>query len=347
MRILSASDAISPAVERTKRYLFRPFEWRTYLKLSAVACITEGFSLNFNYSSGQSSSPGNGSSLGFHPSNEVIALIVVAAIVGLIAGVLISYLITRLRFAFFHCVVYNTREIRLPWALYRVQAMRFFKACLVIWFSALVILSLAILPFILPFYRVFQSAQSGGQFDFMGFFMLFLPLFAIILVFCLVAYALEVVLHDFILPHMALEDASFREAWAAVRPRIGAEKGSFFFYFFLRALMPFLAMMGLMIVAAIPLLLVFGILALSVAGFNAALEDATGVLAVIRVALDVFFGIIGLGFGLVVAFSLGGPIATWVRNYALLFYGGRYTALGDILFPPPPPPPTLGTAEVA
>jgi hypothetical protein len=48
------------------------------------------------------------------------------------------------------------------------------------------------------------------------------------------------------------------------------------------------------------------------------------------------FGIVGVSLGLLVAFSLGGPIATWIRNYALLFYGGRYQALGDLLDPPPP-----------
>ena len=81
---------------------------------------------------------------------------------------------------------------------------------------------------------------------------------------------------------------------------------------------------------------------------NVLLADATGVGAVIRIVFDVVFGIVGVGIGLLVAFSLGGPIATWVRNYALLFYGGRYQALGDLLDSPPPPPPAgHGTPEVA
>jgi hypothetical protein len=31
---------------------------------------------------------------------------------------------------------------------------------------------------------------------------------------------------------------------------------------------------------------------------------------------------------------LGGPLSTAAREYALLFYGGRYQALGDLLSPP-------------
>jgi hypothetical protein len=30
-------------------------------------------------------------------------------------------------------------------------------------------------------------------------------------------------------------------------------------------------------------------------------------------------------------------LSTGIREYALIFYGGRYKALGDILYPQPPP----------
>jgi len=38
---------------------------------------------------------------------------------------------------------------------------------------------------------------------------------------------------------------------------------------------------------------------------------------------------------------LGGPLSTGVREYALIFYGGRYQVLGDALYPPPPQPPPM------
>jgi hypothetical protein len=139
------------------------------------------------------------------------------------------------------------------------------------------------------------------------------------------------------------------EAWAAARGRIEAEKGRFFVYLLLRLLLPLVAGIALFLVLAIPLLIVFGIVAVAAVGFHALLADATGVGAVIRVVCEVLAGIVGAGLGLLVAFSLGGPIATWIRNYALLFYGGRYQALGDLLDPPPPPPPPADpwTPEVA
>jgi hypothetical protein len=30
---------------------------------------------------------------------------------------------------------------------------------------------------------------------------------------------------------------------------------------------------------------------------------------------------------------LGGPVGTGIREYALIFYGGRYKELGDALYP--------------
>ena len=58
------------------------------------------------------------------------------------------------------------------------------------------------------------------------------------------------------------------------------------------------------------------------------LAHGTGLVAVFRTAIEVLFGAIALGIGLLVAVGLGGPIATWTRTYGLMFYGGRYAALG-------------------
>jgi len=114
-------------------------------------------------------------------------------------------------------------------------------------------------------------------------------------------------------------------------------------YLLLRAVLPIAAYIALFIIAIIPLLIVFGILVLLVVGFHALMENATGAVAYLWLSIEILLGLFGIVLGFIVAFSLGGPIATWIRNYALLFYGGRYQALGDILSPPPPLPPAPGT----
>jgi hypothetical protein len=39
---------------------------------------------------------------------------------------------------------------------------------------------------------------------------------------------------------------------------------------------------------------------------------------------------------MLVGIAVGGPVSTAMREYALVFYGGRYQRLGEILYPPPP-----------
>ncbi len=259
-------------------------------------------------------------------------------------SIIIYYLITRLRFVFFHCLAHQTREIRPVWGLYRVQALRFFKLSLIVALICLVILALAALPFVFGFINFFRAFGPGSQFDVAGFLALFLPLLAVVFLLMLIFYTADVIMRDFMLPHMALENASVRAAWRSVCARIAAEKGSFLLYAILRLVLPAIAMMALFMILAIPLLIIFGILAFCMAGLNSLLADATGLYAFILIVLEVVVGLTAFAFGLFLSFSLGGPVATWIRNYALLFYGGRYQALGDMLSPPPPPVPNAPQA---
>ena len=65
MIVFSATEALSPAIERTRASLFAPFRWGTFLKLCAVAVFTEGFGGNFNFSGPSHSS--------HHPGHSPIA----------------------------------------------------------------------------------------------------------------------------------------------------------------------------------------------------------------------------------------------------------------------------------
>jgi hypothetical protein len=335
MKVLVASEAISPAIERTRRFLFRPFQWGLYLKLAVVACISEGFAGSFNFSFHQTSSFDTSATMPSTLSDELIVLLMLAILACIAIGIAIFYLVTRLRFAFFHCVAHQTKEIRPAWRLYRPQAWRFFKMNLLIAAIFFGVFVLAALPFGFGFYRIYASSKPDGQFDVGSFFLLLLPFIGIVILLCLAAVVVDAVMRDFILPHMAIEDLSFCKAWAVVKARIGTEKGSFAFYLFLRLILPALAVMALFFVAAIPLLIVFGMLALSEAGLNAIRENTAGAVALCCIVFEILLGALAASFGLFVAVCLGGPIATWTRNYALLFYGGRYQALGDILAPPP------------
>lgn len=349
MYAYSAADLISPAIKRTKWFLFQPFRWTTFLKLCAVSVLTEGVSgrLNFNTpgghgshtSSAPSAAPSGLPSAPFGLSPMEIALIAAFTVLCIGLALVIFYLVTRLRFAMFHCLVYQTREIRPGWQIYEAQSWRFFLLSVAVGFVFLGLIIIATLPFIIGFYRMFRSAQPGDAFNLASFFSLFLPLIPVVIALLLIAIALHIILNDLMLPHMALENASAGTAWQQAWLHITSEKGGFLLYAFLRVVLPIAAIILAAIALIIPSLLVFGALGVSAAGLGVLIATASGVnkLLLILVEAIIFLAVITLAICL--ALCVGGPIGVGIRNYALLFYGGRYKALGDLLTPLPPPTP--------
>ena len=155
------------------------------------------------------------------------------------------------------------------------------------------------------------------------------------------ALALDIILRDWMLPHIALEDASASEAWSSVWARIKAEKGQFFVYALLRLILPVIASIAIFMILLIPGLVLAGAVAGVEFGIHAAFANSTGSASVAGIMLQVFFGLVAFGFALLASICLGGPLSTGVREYAILFYGGRYQVLGDLLYPQPLPPSTL------
>jgi hypothetical protein len=336
MQLLSAADALSPAMNRTRDFLFRPFEWGTFLKLSAVAVLTEGLFGNFNFSNhSTTTSHMDGRSVPFNIPPGTITALIAIGIVALALGVVLLYVIVRLRFAFFHCLIHRIRELTPGWRIYREQALRFFQLTIVVALGFIAVALVALAPFVSGFIKLFQESQTSHRLDLGGAIPLVLQLIPVMLLLGLAGVALDVVLRDFMLPHMALENASAGEAWSAVLDRIGDQKGAFVLYAILRLLLPFVAMIGIFIVLAIPMVILFGIPGVMMAGIQATLGHATGAAWLAGTLLQIVLGLFMVALGLFIAIVVGGPLSIAIRNYALLFYGGRYAALGNVLAPPP------------
>ena len=348
MHAMSAADAISPAVLRTKDFLFRSFSWGTFLKLGLVALITEGQGSNFRSSTSRGGG-GGGSTSGqgpmIHSLSDIsplrIAEGVAAVLLVFVIVAVIFYLVTRLRFAFFHCLVHNTKEIGPGWRLYKEQASRFFWLNIAVGVCYLLLAGLIAIPFAAGFWRVFHDMQPGGHPNIAMLLGLILPLLPIIFLLIVTAIALDIILRDWMLPHIALEDASAGEAWSSVGARIKAEKGQFFVYAILRLVLPIVASIAIFMILLIPGLVLAGAVAGVELGIHSAFANSTGSASVAGIMLQVFFGLVAFGFALLASICLGGPLSTGVREYALLFYGGRYPVLGDLLYPQSLPPSAL------
>lgn len=359
---ISAVDSVSLAIQRTREFLFRQFTWGTYLKLGLVAILTEGLGSNFRSSSHNFGSQGNGSTghspfhvtpgwpgSGWPPAwlTPGVCAAIVAAIVGaILLSAWIFYLITRLRFAYFHCLTSNTKLIRPGWRLYGTQAMRFFWLNIGVGFGFLVVMGLIAIPFIGGFIKLFQQISQNGKPDIGLLLSLVLPLIPIFILLALAGIATEMILRDWMLPHIALEDATIGEAWTSVWARINAEKRQFFVYALLRVALPIVAAIGLFVLLMIPGLVLAVAVAAVELGLHSFFADAVGASAVVGVLLEVFFGVLAFGFAVLAGICLGGPVSTGLREYALIFYGGRYQVLGDILYPKTAPAITGGPYNV-
>jgi hypothetical protein len=341
MRAISAVDAVSAAIQRTRDFLFRPFRWGAFLKLGLVAIVTEGLGNNFHSSAHHDHSSGHGPTIDapFNLQPIQIAAIVAAVLLAFFLSIVIFYLITRLRFAFFHCLIHNTKEIRPGWRLYSAQATRFFWLNVGVGFCFLLLVGLTALPFVAGFVRLFHETQRGGPFPFGLLLSLVLPLIPIVVLLALAGIVTDLILRDWMLPHFALEDATAGEAWTQVRIRIMAEKRQFIAYALLRLVLPTIAMIAVFIVLIIPGLAVAGSLAAIEYGIHSAFANATGGAAAAGVAIQVLFGVVAFFYAVLASICLGGPLSTGTREYALIFYGGRYQPLGSILYPATALPP--------
>jgi hypothetical protein len=354
MYAFSATQAFTPAIERTKQLLFRPFQFWTFIKLCTVAVLTGGGSSGggFNGSNGGHHTSTTHSQIvhampNFHFNPAWILPAIFALLAVFVLGIWIFYLLIRLRFAFFDCLIHQTKLISPGWRKYRYQAFRYFLLCIVVGLVFFGILAVIALPFILGFVHLYQQSQSSGQFPVAGFLALFLPLLPIILLIVFVSIAVSIILRDFIMPHYALDNASAGQAWAAVRTRIMAEKGSFLLYAVLRLFAPMVVAIGLVIVLIIPAIVVFGGLGVLMAVVYAAIAHGPASVMIVGWSFESLLGLIMFALFLLAIIGIGGPVSIAFRNYGLVFYSGRYQALSDIMFPPPPPPAPLPAPVLA
>jgi hypothetical protein len=332
MRPYSATEAIGPAIERTRQYLFQPLRWGRLLKLTLVALLTEGGASSCNFS-------GNHFPSGAHPGTStpfawphitlpgiaaIVAISLAVMIVVIPIGIFISYLIIRLRFSFFDCVLNGRDRIGQAWSRYHRQAMRYLGMSLIVGLAVWVVLGAIGFSFwahYKPLFQAIGSDHSPGFADFLPLIALAVPLFFVLGV----ALALvETAMRYLVLPRMALEDASIREAVSDVWDDIRTEPGAFFVFWFMKWLVALVGGIIGVIALMVPflVLVIAGVLiGLILKAISTTLLFLLGIPALVLAGAAFFLAII----------MLSGTIGTFRRNYAILFYAGRLPQMAAIL----------------
>jgi hypothetical protein len=343
MRPLSASECITPAIERTKSLLFQPFQWRPFLKLTAVAFFAEiGASFSGSF-------PGRwGSIPGTTPAAQAMILAVLFGIlvVTLVIGLIMLYVGSRLQLVLLEAVATRQTVIAPIWRKYSRLTWRWIGLKLLFFLLCMVVLLVALAPVMIT---MFRDMPSGGQPPTAAFFSHIVLFIGAMLLVILVVGSAYLLLRDLALPFLALENLSISDALSRLRAVVAAAPGEIALYVLLRFVLSLVAAIGaeiliflILLVSLIPFAIVEGVLWLA---FHHAGTAGTAAL----IASAIVSGLILLVWMVAVFIGIIGTVFVFTQSYALYFLGGRYPLLGNILEPPPfpypAPPPPLATKD--
>ena len=233
---ISVIDPIGPTFKRVKTVLFKPFDlgkWFTIGFCAWLAYLAQGGSggvPNFNFFRGYSkhiSEP-------LHQAKEFIvdnlSWLIPAAIIGLTLMIVIwlvfTWLSSRGRFMFLHCVAQNKAEVKIPWTKFKQHANSLFLFRIVLGIIMFFVTALLCLPIVL-FVIIMTKADIGRNLAAVfGFIILGLTVFAVSMVFLLVRKFTT----DFVVPIMFLQTISCTAAWRKFLALLSTNKGRFTLY---------------------------------------------------------------------------------------------------------------------
>jgi len=234
---VSVIDPISPAIERVKAMLFKPFDLGKW--------FTIGFCAWLAYLGGGGGGGGGGPhwnapheqrtkiAEGVNSAKEylldnlcwIIPLIAIVAVVIIGIGLLIAWLNSRGRFMFLHCVATNKSEVKVPWHKFRKHGNSLFLFRMVLCIIGLAIVAVPILGIVLLIITMVTKT---------------VPMIASIpgiIIFGLIIFALLIALSlvrkftfDFVVPIMFLQTASCVAGWREFLAILSVNKAGFALY---------------------------------------------------------------------------------------------------------------------
>ena len=227
---VSVIDPITTAIGRVKLILFNPFEiekWFVIGFCAWLAFLGEGGGPSMPSGGGGGGPSGGGGSPGDFGGfiKEHLAVIIIVAVVVLLICFTISLVLTWLssrgRFMFLHCVAENKAEVKVPWRKYRIQGNSLFLFRVALMFIGLLCFGILIGGGIV-LGIVFGRGDSPG------------PIILIVVVFILLLIPLAIIfgvigkfLNDFIVPIMYVNNSTCMEGWGRFRLVLSANKGRF------------------------------------------------------------------------------------------------------------------------
>jgi hypothetical protein len=343
MQILSALDAISPAISRTKLVLFSPFRFGRTWKLGATAYLSVAGAVFL---------PVHLLLIGILPMvrkqaemPSAVPIVIGIAVAITLLYMVVFYLCSRLRFAFFDIVLHHGDFVAPAWRKYGGASLRWtlFKVMLgTLFLGSIAWPTVSMGRSLMKTFAGFtpQAGQVPSPEFLHAIFGIYAAFFALYLVVG-IFYLASSLLADFVVPQLALEDNTLGDAFRRTGRFVRREPGAVALYALMKVALFFVGAMAVGIAFYVALLAV-ALVAVIVGGLIGLLlhllHVPTSALIVLAAACGGALYLLTFFYGLMVA---QGTLFTFLESYLLYFLGGRFRMLGEVLeqsTPPPPPP---------
>ncbi len=263
---VSVVEPLTPAIERVKTVLFRPFDIRKWFAIGFCAWLAELGKHEGSNGSGR----GGGEGIDFQKSgegilkdlnreiNEAMAMareyieanlswIIPVAIIGLIVllglWLLVTWLSSRGRFMFLHCVVENKGEVVAPWNKFGRHGDSLFAFRIVLGFMIFIIVVTGLIAGYSTLMRAMNREDEIAVVQILavmiaGIFVVSIPM--------LIAKKFTT---DFVVPIMLIQTVSCRKAWGQFLRVLVGNKMRFFLYLLFQLVIGFIIIVLLVAVA--------------------------------------------------------------------------------------------------
>ncbi len=230
---ISVIEPIGPAFEKVKTTLFSPFDLRKWFVIGFCAWLAY---------LGKGSGGGNGGGRGGGPSEareafggakvfvlENLAWIIPVALIGvmliIVVWLVLTWLSSRGRFMFLHCVAENKAEVKIPWTKFQQHANSLFLFRIVLGLIGFAAIGL---PLLLAggLIAIMIAGNIPDVAGVLGIIMIVLVIVAIAIVFTMIGKFTM----DFIVPIMFLRTTSCVAGWREFLTLLSVNKAHFALY---------------------------------------------------------------------------------------------------------------------
>jgi hypothetical protein len=337
---VSAVDCVSPAIEWTKRAMFRPFSWAKWWRIGLLgAAVGELSSFSCNFDGGNW-----GEIMRRHPQQQQFQAaavnplpfppdVVTTLVIGICALAFAHlYVASVLRFVYFDAVATGRFRLREGWSRWHSRGLRWFLFSLALMIVVLCAMAVILVPAILLGVAAYKTMGGGG-----------VALLALIgvpigFVMIILAACVAVLVKDFAIPMMALENMTPLTAFKSVVVIAWSRKAEHAGYLGMKIVLAIAFGIAVVVLQAplLGLMLAPTIAAVSNSGHGSLHTlDNPALFAFVSACMLIFFVV-----ATITAVILA-PALFFFEAYVLTWFAQRYEPLWNLLYPAPPsPPPT-------